>query len=286
MSDPGPDASAFGDLITTTVRVATWNLWWMFGPWQERAPRIERVLADIDADVVCLQEVWVDLSTGESSASRLAEALGYHVAVANAAELEGVGFANAVLSRWPIRSSAWEALPSPAEFEEHRVVLRADVDGPRGPMQVFTTHLHWRMDHSHIRQEQVRAIGAFVAGSPDRTFPAVLCGDFNAEPDSDEVRMLVGKVRDGVAGPGVLRRVGDGDGRSGHRRAGARQLHGRTAIPGRRATSNPVDASTTSSGWPKAGGAGAPREARLFGTEPVAGVWRAITSGLLVELRY
>lgn len=286
MSDPGPDASAFGDLITTTVRVATWNLWWMFGPWQERAPRIERVLADIDADVVCLQEVWVDLSTGESSASRLAEALGYHVAVANAAELEGVGFANAVLSRWPIRSSAWEALPSPAEFEEHRVVLRADVDGPRGPMQVFTTHLHWRMDHSHIRQEQVRAIGAFVAGSPDRTFPAVLCGDFNAEPDSDEVRMLVGKSA--TAWPGLVFFDGwamatadpdTGAPAPGNTWSNRNPWAAGDLEPGRR-----ID--YVFSGWPKAGGAGHPVAARLFGTEPVEGVWPSDHFGLLVELRY
>jgi hypothetical protein len=26
----------YGDLITTTVRVLTWNVWGRFGPWQER----------------------------------------------------------------------------------------------------------------------------------------------------------------------------------------------------------------------------------------------------------
>ena len=277
MSDPGPDASAFGDLITTTVRVATWNLWWMFGPWQERAPRIERVLADIDADVVCLQEVWVDLSTGESSASRLAEALGYHVAVANAAELEGVGFANAVLSRWPIRSSAWEALPSPAEFEEHRVVLRADVDGPRGPMQVFTTHLHWRMDHSHIRQEQVRAIGAFVAGSPDRTFPAVLCGDFNAEPDSDEIRLLTGRAAAPV--PGLVlsdawEHVGEGAGLTWR---GDNPYQAGSAWPNRR-----LDYVFVS--WPRPKPLGNPVGAHLAGVGPVDGVVPSDHAAVVVDL--
>jgi hypothetical protein len=26
----------YGDLITTTVRVLTWNVWGRFGPWQAR----------------------------------------------------------------------------------------------------------------------------------------------------------------------------------------------------------------------------------------------------------
>ena len=29
------------------MRVATWNLWWRFGPWQARQPAIEATLADI-----------------------------------------------------------------------------------------------------------------------------------------------------------------------------------------------------------------------------------------------
>ena len=50
----------YGPLIETTMRVATWNLWGRYGPWEARQPIIEDSLRSIDADVVCLQEAWDD----------------------------------------------------------------------------------------------------------------------------------------------------------------------------------------------------------------------------------
>jgi hypothetical protein len=44
--------------IATTLRLLEWNLWWRFGPWEERGPAIEATVAAHDPDVVCLQEVW------------------------------------------------------------------------------------------------------------------------------------------------------------------------------------------------------------------------------------
>ena len=55
------------DLIDTRLRVATWNVWWRFGPWAERQPAIAETLRRIDADVIALQEVWdVDDGPGQS----------------------------------------------------------------------------------------------------------------------------------------------------------------------------------------------------------------------------
>ena len=34
MTAEGP----YGPLIDTTIRVASWNLWWRFGPWEARQP--------------------------------------------------------------------------------------------------------------------------------------------------------------------------------------------------------------------------------------------------------
>jgi len=189
--------SAFGPLIESRVRIVTWNIWWRFGPWEQRLPAIIETLQRLDPDVVCLQEVWIDLATGHSSAAEIADALGWetpNLVHFNRADLDGIGFGNAIISRWPIVGSEVVPLFSPEELEEYRTVGRADVEGPRGLLQVFTTHLHWRLDHSYIRQEQVREICAFVRDSPKRTYPAVLTGDFNADPIADEVRMLTGRA--------------------------------------------------------------------------------------------
>ena len=69
-------------------------------------------------------------------------------------------------------------------------MLRVDIDGPRGALQVFSTHLNWRLDHSHVRQAQVHALAEIVADARPRSYPAIVCGDFNAEPGSPEIQLV------------------------------------------------------------------------------------------------
>jgi len=282
MADPG---GPYGPLLDTRVRVLTWNLWWRFGPWEARRPAIAATLARLDADVLCLQEVWDDGVV--CFAQELAEGLGLHHAYGSRLDIDGVQFGNAVLSRWPI--TAQEVLPLPATdgAEELRTCLRADIDGPRGPLQVFSTHLNWRFDQSHIRQMQVRAICTFVdASRPDggRSFPPVLCGDFNADPDSDEVRLLTGRAE-----PPVPKLV----------------FHDAWEVAGRPSASSTSGATWTNvnpyaqrdlepdrridyvfAGWPKAGGAGHVTSCCVEGLDPVDGVVPSDHLAVVAELRY
>src|SRR4051794_20293967 len=159
--------------IETRLRVLTWNLWWQYGPWEARLPAIARTLATLDADVIALQEVWHDGT--RSQAAELAEPLGLHQVYASRVEMDGVQFGNAILSRWPISFHETMPLPAPDDVNELRLVLRADIDGRRGPLQVFPPHLNWRFDQSEVRQEQVRTIARFVDGPPERSYPPILC---------------------------------------------------------------------------------------------------------------
>jgi endonuclease/exonuclease/phosphatase family metal-dependent hydrolase len=275
MSDEGP----YGALLETRVRVLTWNLWWRFGPEERRRPAIAATLAALDPDVVALQEVWGEPG-GTNFAAELAEGLGFDSAYAARLELDGVQFGNAVLSRWPITSSTPTPLPAPPEADEQRLVLRADVDGPRGPLQVFSTHLNWRFDHSAVRQQQVRAIAEVVAGARPRTYPPVLCGDFNAVPDSDEIRMLTGRAAGPVEGL-VFHDAWEaaGDGGPGHTWSNANPYAVLDLEPDRR-----IDYVLV--GWPKAGGAGHVTSCEVVGTSPVDGVVPSDHYGVLAELRY
>lgn len=267
----------YGDLVDTRLRVATWNVWWRFGPWEARQPAIAATLAALDADVVCLQEVWDD---GErNQAAELAEHLGLHHAYTARLDMDEVRFGNAVLSRWPITASEHRELPAPPELDEHRRVLRATIDGPRGELQVFCTHLNWRFDQSAVRQEQVREVCRFVAASPGRTFPAILCGDLNAAPDSDEIRMLTGRTA--VPEPGLVFHdawevAGDGAGItwSNDNPHAAEDIE-----PARR-----IDYVLV--GWPKAGGRGHVLRAEVAGTEPVDGMVPSDHYAVVAELRY
>ncbi|MDT0346006.1 endonuclease/exonuclease/phosphatase family protein [Streptomyces litchfieldiae] len=185
------------------MRILTWNLWWRFGEWERRREAILSVLREERPDICGLQEVWED--GGENLAGWLADELGMHWAWAPGAplphwrarlggELPGVG--NAVLSRWPIARSATERLPVAGGPDEVRVALYALIEAERSPVPFFTTHLHSAQGGSAVRCEQVRALARFVAAHAggDDAHPPVVTGDFNAEPDSDEVRLLGGSL--------------------------------------------------------------------------------------------
>jgi endonuclease/exonuclease/phosphatase family metal-dependent hydrolase len=268
----------YGDLLDTRVRIMTWNLWWRFGPWEARQPAIAATLARLDPDIVALQEVWDDGT--DNQAGLLAAQLGYHHVYASALETDGVRFGNAVLSRWPITGHEWRPLPAPPDREESRTVLRADVDGPRGPIQVFDTHLNWRFDQSDVRQDQVRAIARFVKESPPRTFPPVLCGDFNADPLSDEIRMLTGRTV--VPEPKLVFHdawEAGGDGGPGVTWSNDNPYANLDLEIDRR-----ID--FVFAGWPKIGGAGHVVECRVEGTEPVDGVVPSDHYAVVATLRY
>lgn len=182
------------------MRVVTWNIWWRFGPWEARAPGIETTLRRLDADVICLQEVWATTERGQ--ADELAAALGYHV-VSSADGSDRNLLGNAILSRWPILDRAIVALPLGGGGPGHRTAVRARIDAPFGPAEVFCTHLAYQFDESSLRQHQIAEICRFVADTrdnPETDFPPVLCGDLNAVPTSDEIRSVTGEAPPPVPG--------------------------------------------------------------------------------------
>ncbi len=288
MGDAGPVTDVegpYGTLIETRLRVLTWNLWWRFGPWEARRPAITATVARLDADVICLQEVWEDGAV--NFAEELAAGLGFHHVYGARLDMDGVRFGNAVLSRWPIVDSEVLGLPADKDVEELRTCVRADIDGPRGPLQAFSTHLNWRFDQSGTRQEQVRSIAHLIAtAKPEggRDFPPILCGDFNADPDSDEVRMLTGKA----AAPEDKLVFHDAWDVAG-------QASGSSATGATWSNANPYAALDLEPdrridyvfvGWPKSGGAGHVTSCRVEGLEPVDGIVPSDHLAVLAELRY
>jgi endonuclease/exonuclease/phosphatase family metal-dependent hydrolase len=61
-------------------------------------------------------------------------------------------------------------------------------------VEIFTTHLAPMPQRGSLRRQQVRFIDETIAAwrDPQSPLPPILCGDFNAEPDSDEIRFLCG----------------------------------------------------------------------------------------------
>ncbi len=260
-----------------SLTVLTWNLWWRFGPWEKRLPAIVETIRRLDPDVAALQEVWV--ADGTSSAHVIGEALGYEVAVAHRLELDGVGFGNAVLSRWPIEETDTAPLPAGDENDEERSVVLAVVDAPRDPVQVYSTHLSWRHDHSSVRQLQVAELCRMVADHRPRAFPPVVCGDLNAEPHSDEVRMLTGQAA--VPVPGLVFR--DAWTAPGCEGPGSTWSNANPYAEVEYEQDRRIDYVLT--GWRRNDGRGAPLSCRVVGDEPIDGTWPSDHFGVLAELR-
>jgi endonuclease/exonuclease/phosphatase family metal-dependent hydrolase len=173
------------------LRVVTLNVWNLDGPWRLRRGEIVAWLEALEPDIVCLQEI-IQTPDGRNQAQWIADAAGgLHFAWSGRELRDGVQFGNAILSRWPVETSADHDLPhEPADGEVQRLVLHARTRG----LDVFSTHLNWRFGDGAIRERQVMALADVVAASarPDAPLPPIVAGDFNAEPDSTEMRFLTG----------------------------------------------------------------------------------------------
>lgn len=179
-------------MATDVWRVATLNIWNRQGPWPQRLPLIRDGLAALDADVIGLQEV-LGFPGMPSQADEIAAGTGWHVHYAPAWHIGGgLTYGNAILSKHRLLDVATLPLPAP-EGVDPRTVAFARVDLPHGPMPVFVTHLTFQHHLGHARCEQVRALVEHVRRlAPVDGPPPVLMGDFNADPDSDEMRFLRG----------------------------------------------------------------------------------------------
>jgi endonuclease/exonuclease/phosphatase family metal-dependent hydrolase len=267
------------------IRVATWNLWWRFGPWRERAAAIRAVLLEARPDICGLQEVWAD--EGVNFAGELAAELGMGWAWSpspfperwqqRAKEPAGE-IGNAVLSRWPIAETVELRLAPGDSGDSARTVLLAVVDAPDGRIPFATTQLTSAPWDSASRSVQVRDLVDLLAAHDGHDYPVVLTGDLNAEPDSDEVRLLEGH-RTPPAQPGFVL-------------VDAWRYAKIDAIPWTWDRSNPYVAATMEPsaridyvfvGLPR-GGRGRVVSVRRLGHKPVQDLWPSDHAGLLVEL--
>jgi len=174
------------------MRVGTFNIWNRCGPWEDRLVAIRRHIGVLDLDVLGMQEVLrpAEAGLGPDQAAEVAAGFGYHVAFGTTRE-QPISMGNAVLSRWPIvRTQVWP-LPD-GGTDERRNLLFAELDAPFGRVPFFVTHLNWRLHEGHVREQQVRFVADRVMEVPFDGFPPILVGDFNAEPESDEIRFLRG----------------------------------------------------------------------------------------------
>jgi endonuclease/exonuclease/phosphatase family metal-dependent hydrolase len=269
----------YGPLVDSTFRLVTWNVWGRYGDgWEEREAGILEALGEVAPDVVCLVESW---RQGDATQpDRISKRLGLpHHHFVDGWEQEdwvtGIGF----VSRWPMT----EPVRRPLRAEDDSGVgeaVHVVVDGARGPIQLFIAMLDYPLDASALRQAQVRELARFVQELSRRRFPTVVCGDFNAGPDADEIRMLTG--RSTSAAPGLVFYDAwevAGDGTAGNTWSNRNPLAALGLYPDRRFD-------YILSGWPRLGGVGHPTHCALLGVRPPSELQLSDHYGVVADLRY
>jgi endonuclease/exonuclease/phosphatase family metal-dependent hydrolase len=269
----------YGPLVESAVRVATWNVWGRYGrDWQDRQVALEDTLAAASPDVICLVESW---RAGDSTqpgriAGRLS--LAHHCFVGDWEQedwVSGIG----LVCRWPMSAPQRRRLTSEAGAGEGQAV-HVTVDGDRGPIQVFVVTLDYPLHASAVRQGQVKHLVQFIQEVAARRDLVIVCGDFNAGPDSDEIRMLTG--RSAAASPGMVFydswELG-GDGSPGYTWSNRNPLAAIGLYPDRRFD-------YVFSAWPRRGGVGHPLHCALLGVRPPGDPQISDHYGLVAELRY
>jgi endonuclease/exonuclease/phosphatase family metal-dependent hydrolase len=188
--------------VGTNLRLVTLNFWGTEPPLDRRIDLAVRQLRALAVDVVCMQETRpLDGLAGPTTADAIAEQLGMHASYVTSCEWNagdaGMPRAGqeglAMITRAPLLDRKALALPE-ARVAESRLLLSGQVATDGGPIWVHTTHLHYRLDDGVAREQQVLAIDQAIRalGREKDSSPQILCGDFNATPDSDEMRFLRG----------------------------------------------------------------------------------------------
>ncbi len=157
-----------------SIRVASYNVHRWAGVNGRGKPDFNRaaeVIADLNADLIALQEVLRPFDGG-NALEDLAQDLGLHLAfAANRVHKRGE-LGNAILSRFPITSiSVLDLLSSRIE---RRCALAAGFDTGSGVLGVVATHLSLVDRIRHRQVEMLLEHPQWNAG------PAVLVGDMNA----------------------------------------------------------------------------------------------------------
>lgn len=170
------ETAALASTSTCSLRIATYNIHGGLGMRKARSAReagerIARVIAEIDADIIALQEVPLGGADTPDVLSYLRDATGMHAAEGPTLSSPRRRYGNAVLSRLPIRET--RVLDLSFGHREPRGALDADIECGSTLLRIVATHLGLSATE---RSMQVRSL---LATFDTSALPVILLGDIN-----------------------------------------------------------------------------------------------------------
>lgn len=154
------------------LRVATWNIHGAVGQDGQFDPaRIARVLVEMNADIIALQEVPLGGHHWPNVLHALERSLGQVGVAGPTFDVSGRHFGNAILSRYPILAT--RRINISFGSHEPRGALDADIYCHGYPLRVVATHLGLRAAERNAQVQ--RLLQCFDTA----TMPVLLMGDVN-----------------------------------------------------------------------------------------------------------
>lgn len=161
--------------------------------------RIANLIEESDADIVGLQEVdnhWSERSDFQDQSRKLAERLGMFYTYAPNLDREPLNegdprrqYGTAILSKYPILHSENHFLTKIGNTEQ-RGVLEATINVKGNHLHVYNTHLALTSAEREIQIKEIVEIASASKG------PKVFTGDFNATPESIEMKPMYANYQD------------------------------------------------------------------------------------------
>lgn len=171
------------------IRIVTYNIHKCKGLDLKVSPqRIADVLAEIDADIIALQEVLSvrNERAEEDQVRYIAEELGIGYRLGENRRLHGGAYGNAVLSRLPIIET--KNFDITVRGREPRGCLHADIDtGRHGLLHIYNLHLGTAFFE---RRRQIKILLDRELLNRQHPAPRVLLGDFNEWTNGLTSRLL------------------------------------------------------------------------------------------------
>lgn len=179
-----------------SFRVMTYNI--HHGEGTDGKLDLERIAALIKqerADLVALQEVdrFVPRSGKQDIAARLAELTNMQHVFGKNIDLNGGEYGNALLSRFPILEHQHTRYRVSVSGEQ-RGLLEAVVSVQGREFRLLNFHLDFKKDDTERLANVSEAFERLAASKPKR--PAILCGDFNAPPQSPSHKAVTEQMAD------------------------------------------------------------------------------------------
>ncbi len=179
------------------VRMITYNVHACVGMDGQLSPeRIARVISQSGANIICLQELDVGRHrSGKLDQARvIAECLAMNHQFHPAWHVEEEQFGNAILTRFPLRVVEAKGLHHHKSDRSRRSALWVEIDiDSVNSLQVINTHISIYPHEQLIQARQL--MDEWVQPAALRG-PVVLCGDFNARPNSKTHQVFAREMRD------------------------------------------------------------------------------------------